>query len=125
MSRTAFGRWLEDQIARIDTNVVGLAKMIGVSHVSVSRWMSGIADPRPENVRAMARVFSVRPETVYRAMGYINGAPSLSPRLERMLEKLQRVRPDQQEFFETMLDHLLVHTASETEDTHDIEGSDD
>lgn len=36
-----------------------LAKKVGVSHISVSRWERGEALPSPKNVKAMSKIFDI------------------------------------------------------------------
>jgi len=63
-----FGKWLSDQMAREGYNVVGLAKLVGVSHVTIGKWMHGKTTPRASNVRKLAQVFRIDPVDVYRAL---------------------------------------------------------
>lgn len=36
-----------------------LAKKVGVSHISVSRWERGEALPSPKNIKAMSKIFDI------------------------------------------------------------------
>jgi len=63
-----FGKWLSDQMAREGYNVVGLAELVGVSHVTISKWMHGQTTPREANVRKLARALRVDPVDIYRAL---------------------------------------------------------
>jgi len=65
---TQFGKWLSDQMSREELNLVGLGELVGVSHVTIHKWMHGKAIPRDVNVRRLALALRVDPVDVYRAL---------------------------------------------------------
>lgn len=65
---TQFGKWLSDQMSREELNLVGLGELVGVSHVTIHKWMHGKAIPRDANVRRLASALRVDPVDVYRAL---------------------------------------------------------
>jgi transcriptional regulator with XRE-family HTH domain len=53
-----------------------LAKKIGVSHASMSRWLSGKDLPSPKSCRKLAEYEGLPPEKVLAIAGYIPQAPA-------------------------------------------------
>ena len=66
-----FGRWLKDQMTRLEMNQSELASCVGVSHVAVSHWVSGVSGPSPASMAKLARVLEVPVSELYVAMGRI------------------------------------------------------
>lgn len=66
---TPFGRWLEEQYTRLHYNLTGFAELIGLSHSTVSDWMSGKTKPRDASVSKIAHALSVSEAEVHRALG--------------------------------------------------------
>lgn len=67
--QTPFGRWLEEGYTRLHYNLTGFAELIGLSHSTVSDWMSGKTKPRDASVRKIARALGVAETEVHRALG--------------------------------------------------------
>lgn len=112
---STFGRWLEAQIARLDLNISGLATLVGVSHVSVLRWMRGESEPRPDNIRALSRALGVPIEDVYGALGRIPQNMEEPESLRVLMELAARLSPQDQELAAALLRQLVVQRESREE----------
>ena len=56
---------LETAMHRANVNQVELAKTIGVSHTTISRYLKADLDPRSNRVAAMAKALGVNPAWLY------------------------------------------------------------
>lgn len=45
-----------------------VAEKIGVSLATVSRWEAGTRVPRPEHIRALAKLYGVKPVIIWQAI---------------------------------------------------------
>ena len=68
--------WLEGQIQHVDTNPYGLSKAIGVSHVTVGKWLNGVYIPDPPNCRKLAAFFHVPEPQVLVLAGHLSANPA-------------------------------------------------
>ena len=57
-----FRTWLQYQIDRFDTNAYGLSRAIGVSHVTVGKWLKGTHGASPARVRRLLSILTLRIE---------------------------------------------------------------
>ena len=60
-----FASRLQLAMNRANINQVELAKAIGVSHATISRYLSAQLDPRTNRVASMAKVLDVNPAWLY------------------------------------------------------------
>lgn len=90
-AKTEFGRWLDRQMDRLDLNITGLARLVGVSHASVSDWRRGKNAPTEENVRSLAQALHVTPLEVYAAMGLIPSSGDLPEDVQQIAEVARRL----------------------------------
>jgi len=90
----SFGHWLERHITRMNTNVVGLAGKVGVSHATISKWIAGSMMPSVGNIRRLANVLSVPVEEVYIALGIIKPREDLTDDQREFLYLLDNVSVD-------------------------------
>jgi transcriptional regulator with XRE-family HTH domain len=112
---SAFGRWLEEKMGPLDLNISGLASLVGVSHVSVSRWMHGESQPRPDNIRALSRALGVPIEDVYAALGRIPQNIEEPESLRTLMELATRLSPEDQELAAALLRQLVAQRESRAE----------
>lgn len=60
-----FARRLETAMHRANVNQVELAKTIGVSHTTISRYLKADLDPRSNRVAAISKALGVNPAWLY------------------------------------------------------------
>lgn len=103
-------------IAGTDTGVQ-IAKRAGVPSSTVSRWLDGSANPRPQQVVKLARAYGAHPLQALIAAGYLEDGdvdlPVVAPRklqlrefteLELAQEVLRRVEEGESGMLESPLD---------------------
>jgi len=69
--REAFGRALQEALDEARMSGRGLAKTLGLSPTSVSKWLRGRTTPPPETVARAESLLSVNPGTLSRPLGYV------------------------------------------------------
>ena len=72
--------WLTTQLEIKNMNAQGLSHAIGVSHVTVGKWLRGTYTPDPENCRKLAEYFQMPEQEVMIIAGH------LTPFTENTLE---------------------------------------
>jgi len=118
---TSFAAWLQSHIERLDTNITGLSRLVGVSQSSVSQWMSGSTMPSRDSMLKLARVLGVHPIDVVAAVYEIEIPGQLSEQERATIDLLIRLGERQQE---TLLRILDVFRADvERYEEKGIEGS--
>jgi transcriptional regulator with XRE-family HTH domain len=66
----AFGDWLREELARREMSMSELARRVGVSPGTVSRWVSNERKPDYRSCEVIARAFEYKPEFVLAQAGY-------------------------------------------------------
>jgi transcriptional regulator with XRE-family HTH domain len=102
-----FGRWLQQQLDRIDMNRLGLAQRLGLAHPSVYAWFSGEAKPSPENIMKLSQVLGVPIEDIYRALGILADDHNTPEDVRRLLQKIRALPPEDRQLVEGLMDQLL------------------
>lgn len=82
----------EDLLKKINNGIVRgaatkLANDLGISHVSVSRWLSGQLKPSEENIRKMSKIFNVSEHEIKAAFGVEDKEFSRSLRVTPLTDK--------------------------------------
>jgi transcriptional regulator with XRE-family HTH domain len=80
-----FSQWLVGEIQDRDWSMSELARRCNVSHVMISRIVSGERNPSSGLCRSIAQAFGIPPEHVFRRAGLL---PSKSQRAEEEEELL-------------------------------------
>lgn len=62
--------WLTLQLQHHDLNALRLSYAIGVSHVTIGKWLKGIYTPNSANCRKLARVFNIPEDDVLVIAGH-------------------------------------------------------
>ena len=62
--------WLTAQLQQHNLNALGLSYAIGVSHVTIGKWLKGIYTPNPANCIKLARAFNVPEDDVLIIAGH-------------------------------------------------------
>ena len=75
---TDFGVWLRRRVRTLGTNQTGLAAILGISHVTVGRWMREEIVPSDANIVKLARALDVPVSEVFVALGRIPPRESLA-----------------------------------------------
>lgn len=91
---TDIGTRIQAKRKAADMSQPDLAKLVGVSKVSVSQWENGSSNPRGENLLKLARALGVSPDWL--VTGRSDTAPlslpatsSSSPKLLRLIRSLE------------------------------------
>jgi transcriptional regulator with XRE-family HTH domain len=71
----AFKSFLRDMLRRKKLRASHLAAKLGISHATVSRWMSGKDKPSVRSCAKLAKYSGLSIEQVLRAAGYISPEP--------------------------------------------------
>lgn len=66
-----FGEWLEKEMRDRDWSMSKLAQLSGVTHVTISRIISGERNPSGRLCRNIAGAFDLPPERVFRKVGLL------------------------------------------------------
>lgn len=90
-----FNAWLAEQLGLRLMKASALALYAGVSHATVSKWLSGQYKPKPEQCRGIAKVLRLPEETVLKAAGHLSGEPAATapPAVHPALEAILRLVP--------------------------------
>jgi len=70
-----FGAWLSRALQGRGWSIRQLARMVGVSHTTVTNVANGRTPPSPELCRDLARVFSMAAEDVFRLADLLPARP--------------------------------------------------
>ena len=98
---------------RLDLNITGLARLVGVSHASVSDWRRGKNTPTDDNVRALARSLRVTPLDVYAAMGVIPSSGDMPEDVQQIAEAARRLTGPRRRAILALTQALLEEQQSE------------
>lgn len=119
-----FSEWLRRRMGERDLTVTALAARMGISHSSVSFWLSARRLPDATSVHKLARVLGVTEADVYQAMGLI--PPDVSPdddEVSYLISLLDRIHPSQYELIEGFL--RLLPTREEDASASDESGTEE
>ncbi len=93
--RSAFGRWLLDELDARRWSMRELARQTGVSESTISRIVSGKRNPSSALCRRMAEALRVPPERVFRQAGLLPNYPQESPRMKEALYLFRELPEDE------------------------------
>jgi transcriptional regulator with XRE-family HTH domain len=98
-----FGRWLDKEMDRLDMNMSGLARLVGVSQSAVSDWRQGKNTPNEDNVRSLAGALHVPVTDVHAALGRIPPDEETPEQIRRILAMLDTASDEMLEEYEAWL----------------------
>ncbi|MCU1453100.1 MAG: helix-turn-helix protein [Acidimicrobiales bacterium] len=112
IQRSRFGAHLEDLLVRHGLVQADLAKRVGVSQQTVSKWITGETLPRPKLVPLLEEAIGVEPGELGR---FLYGGPNGSARafvvpksdLAALSRKLSRLEPAELARVEAYIDGLF------------------
>lgn len=114
--REPFAEWLLQEMRQRGLNNSGLAQLVGVQPNTARSWVETGTAPRPENVRAISRVFGVHILSVYVILGWLEPeevpGPAMSPKQRSLVEKVLQVGAGQMGLVEAQIDAVLRHQGS-------------
>ena len=87
-----FGEWLRSEIERRDLSISEFARRIGVSHGTVSRWLSATRRPDADSAGRIARALGVPPVVVLDMLGQRQSPTTQTEHLEQRLGRLHAER---------------------------------
>ena len=67
----SFALWLIDFMAEREVTQETLGKLIGVSHVAVSKWQRSLNLPEPKQLRHLAEAAGLNPVELLQLCGYL------------------------------------------------------
>ena len=111
-----FGEWLDKQLIAHDWSMSKFGQLCGVSHVAVSRWVSGERTPEPESCERIAKVLGVPVEDIYRRAGYSLSPTDLDANAETMLHLFRNLPESEQERVLTIMRALSTMHATAADD---------
>lgn len=90
----SFGEWLLGEITAAGESQAWLARQVGVSPSSVSRWINGEDLPSEENCRRIARAINRPEDEVRERAGYPPVSdPAVDPTIWTKLREIERELP--------------------------------
>lgn len=93
--RSAFGRWLLNELDARRWSMRELARQTGVSESTISRIVSGKRNPSSALCRKMAKVLRVPPERVFREAGLLPDYSDDSPETREALYLFRELPEDE------------------------------
>ena len=96
MSRETFAQWLDREMKQRGWSNELVARKVGVTHATVSKWRQGAYKPRWEKLEPIARQFRVDVEFVRQLAGYEGeegSAVPVPPSLHDLLNQLEARAP--------------------------------
>jgi len=102
-----FGDWLLAQLKANDWSMSKFGQLCGVSHVAVSRWISGERQPEPESCQVIAQALKVPVEEVYRRAGVPLSRPNLTTTAETALHLFRLLSEQDQDRLLAMMRALV------------------
>lgn len=93
--RSAFGKWLLNELDARRWSMRELARQTGVSESTISRIVSGKRNPSSALCRRMAQVLRVPPELVFREAGLLPDYTDESPRTKEALYLFRELPEDE------------------------------
>ena len=113
-----FGEWLDKQLIDHDWSMSKFGQLCGVSHVAVSRWISGERTPEPESCERIAKVFGIPVEDIYRRVGYSLSPTDLDANAEAMLHLFRNLPESEQDRVLTIMRALSTMHATAADDAN-------
>jgi transcriptional regulator with XRE-family HTH domain len=95
--RSAFGRWLLEELDTRRWSMRELARQTEVSESTISRIVSGKRNPSSALCRRIAEVLRVPPERVFREAGLLPDYTEDSPRTREALYLFQKLPEDERQ----------------------------
>jgi len=107
---------------RLDLNMSELGEQLGIAHTAVRRWIYDGGAPSLKNIDRLAKLFGIRREDVFHALGWLKHESEYSENEIRLLNLIRGMKPEVQEAAEEYLRSLQgLLTQLESEDTSDTE----
>jgi transcriptional regulator with XRE-family HTH domain len=102
-----FGAWLEREIERAGMNKSGFATVVGTSHTTVSKWITGERVPRDKYIPKIARALGLAEADVHQALGRIPKTDAdYSEESRRLVELVESLSPEDRALMERMIGEL-------------------
>jgi len=98
MKNVTFSHWLVAEMEARKLNQSDLARAVRVNQAAISRLVSGKAQPSPDTLNALARVFELPPIVVFRAAGLLPPDPDVDEEIEQIIHEVEKLpKADQEE----------------------------
>ncbi len=98
MKNMIFSQWLVSEMESRKLNQSDLARAVRIDQAAVSRLVSGKAQPSPDTLNSLARVFELPPIVVFRAAGLLPNDPDVDEEIEQILHEVDKLpKADQEE----------------------------
>ena len=94
-----FVTWLETELNKRNWKRSDLARAIKMSDTALTLVYNGQRKPGTDMCLAIAKVFDLPPELVYRQAGLLPEAPDLPPEFEELKHWFSQMTDDEQEVF--------------------------
>jgi transcriptional regulator with XRE-family HTH domain len=105
-------------MAREELNLVGLGELVGVSHVTIHKWMHGLSTPRDSNVHKLAGALRVDPIDVYRAItGAMHNSREWPEDVHAVIEDYLALSPHKRRAFRGMVRYARELEAADEDKT--------
>jgi transcriptional regulator with XRE-family HTH domain len=117
--REAFGEALGEVLAEARISGRGLARALGLSPTSVSKWLRGKTTPPPETVARTESLLNLSPGTLSGPLGYVVTDASVAPRASSVAEAVKadpRLGPRERAVLLTVYRELIRQYAATRSD---------
>lgn len=116
--REEFRQWLDREMRRNRYGARTLAEEFPhrteVSHATVARWRRGEIEPSPHHVRALAKIFNVKPRMLFEMLGWLEpeDGDGLSARERQIIAAIAQLSDGQVTLVNQLIDGLVSQSST-------------